>query len=110
MKFQCITALLLAAGTNVWAADIENGQQLHTACVQCHGTEVYTRENRRVTDLDKLENQVQRCALTLGKAWGVEDVEDVTAYINPQHYKFGDCGSSKAALYMDRADLPSNLS
>ena len=88
MKSRFLTALLLAVGTNTWAADIENGQQLHTACNQCHGTEVYTRENRRVTDLDKLENQIQRCALTLGKAWGIEDVEDVAAYLNAQYYKF----------------------
>ena len=89
---QCtrFSALILAcaAASGAWAADIENGRQLHQECGQCHGTEVYTRENRRITDLNKLQNQVQRCALALGKAWGNEDVDDVAAYLNDAYYKF----------------------
>ena len=90
MRFTRFSALILtfAAASSAWAADIENGKQLHQGCMQCHGTEVYTRENRRVTDLNKLQNQVQRCALALGKAWGNEDVDDVTAYLNAAYYKF----------------------
>ena len=90
MRFTQFPALILAfaAASGSWAADIENGKQLHQGCTQCHGTEAYTRENRRVTDLNKLQNQVQRCALALGKVWSNEDVDDVTAYLNAEYYKF----------------------
>jgi cytochrome c553 len=30
-------------------------------CVRCHGSEVYTRQDRRVTTLPGLQKQVQRC-------------------------------------------------
>ena len=83
-----ITALLaLSTTTNAEAA---KGQQLHDQnCMKCHGTEVYTRENRMVTSRDALVKQVKRCQLNLGVQWFNEDVNAVVQYLDQTFYKFG---------------------
>ena len=57
-------------------------------CVRCHGTEVYTREDRKVTSLEGLERQVQRCELALGLKWFDEEISEVTSYLNEHFYHF----------------------
>lgn len=82
------TALLLYAGASP-AADVAAGEQLHDKfCGQCHGTEVYTREDRKMNDYAALEQQVRRCEQNIGLKWFEEDIENVTAYLNQNYYKF----------------------
>jgi hypothetical protein len=82
-----ITLLPLAAPAT--AADPAAGKALHAEhCGQCHGTEVYTREDRRVQDYSALWNQVQRCEQSLNLQWFDDDIENVTAYLNETYYKF----------------------
>jgi cytochrome c553 len=57
-------------------------------CVQCHGSEVYTRPDRKVTSLDGLGRQVRRCETTLQLRWFDEDVQGVTNYLNQSYYRF----------------------
>lgn len=88
-------ALLLLAPASQ-AADAKRGEQLHNSqCVSCHagrfgnnGNDIYTRDNRRVTSLAGLKKQVTRCRDNLKVVWFDEDVDDVTAYLNKQFYKF----------------------
>jgi hypothetical protein len=62
---------------------------LHTKyCVQCHQSEVYTRANRRMKDLNALRNQVQRCDQNIGLRWFDDDINAVTQYLNDQYYHF----------------------
>lgn len=85
------TALTLGLCTAALAeeGDPQVGQALvDKHCYQCHGTEVYTRENRRVSNLSELRNQVQRCDQMLGLKWFETDIADVTAYLNQAFYKF----------------------
>jgi mono/diheme cytochrome c family protein len=83
-----LTALTLPAGATL-AADIAAGEQLHAKhCGQCHGTEVYTREDRKMNDYAALEQQVRRCEQNIGLKWFEEDVENVAAYLNQTYYKF----------------------
>ena len=71
------------------AADIEAGKQLvATHCYKCHGTEVYTRADRRVTTLPQLHSQVRRCELSLGLTWFDQDIENVADYLNKEFYRF----------------------
>ncbi len=82
----------------VWAdeVDIENGKNLHnTHCNACHQSmsegdpnQLYTRENRRVTNAGQLQNQVQRCSLNLRLEWFDTEINDVSAYLNQQFYHF----------------------
>ena len=71
------------------AANLEEGKKLvDTHCYECHGTEVYTRPDRRVTSLPKLHSQVRRCELSLGLKWFDQDIEDAAGYLNREFYKF----------------------
>ncbi len=81
----------VAASTSAMAAGNEaNGKKLFTGskCDQCHGTEVYTRKDRKVTSLAKLEAQVRRCDSNLNTNWFDDEIIDVTAHLNKNYYKF----------------------
>lgn len=71
------------------AADVENGNLLHSeSCTACHGSEMYTRANRRVQTLPQLGVQVRFCKNNLGIIWFDDEVEDVTDYLNENYYHF----------------------
>jgi cytochrome c553 len=83
------TTCLLAAGALPATAVADKGAELHAAnCTSCHDDAVYKRKDRRVTSMDGLKKQVQRCELSLGLKWFDEDVDDVVAYLNSTYYKF----------------------
>ncbi|OOZ40210.1 green heme protein [Solemya pervernicosa gill symbiont] len=83
-----VAATALQIGT-ANAADLSEGKELHNEnCVRCHGSEIYTRTDRRVTNRPGLTTQVQRCELALGLKWFEEDVEMVSDFLNHNFYKF----------------------
>ncbi len=57
-------------------------------CVSCHGTDVYTRADRKVTSYEGLGRQVRRCETALSLRWFDEDIDDMTAYLNRDFYRF----------------------
>ena len=57
-------------------------------CTSCHGAEVYTRPNHKVTSLKGLEAQVGRCEQALGLKWFDEDINNMAGYLNTHYYKF----------------------
>lgn len=70
------------------AADLKAGAALHAEhCMKCHDSGVYTREDRRIDNLEGLRKQVKRCELSLGLTWFDEQVEDVVHYLNSTYYK-----------------------
>ncbi|MCU7852453.1 MAG: cytochrome c [Candidatus Thiodiazotropha sp. (ex Monitilora ramsayi)] len=79
----------LSAGVNIQAADVQQGHELvETNCVRCHGSEIYTRPDRRVTSLPGLHKQVRFCEQMLGLTWFDEDVDNTATYLNQEYYKF----------------------
>ncbi len=84
--------LILAWGTAAAVAadpSLDNAQALvNQNCVQCHGTEVYTRKDRKVLSLDGLGRQVRRCEIALELRWFDEDIQAVTDHLNNQFYRF----------------------
>lgn len=80
-------ALLPVAAAAEPTADPKTLYDQH--CVQCHGTEVYTRPDRKVGSLAALGTQVRMCEQNLGLKWFDEDVDAVTALLNRDFYKFG---------------------
>jgi mono/diheme cytochrome c family protein len=83
----CLISLL--GGTGAHAADVGRGHELiNTHCQRCHGSEVYTRAERRVTSLPGLHKQVRRCEQMLGLTWFDEDIENAATYLNQEYYKF----------------------
>ncbi len=81
---------LLASGVTFAGGNAANGKKLFTAskCNQCHGTEVFTRKDRKVKNLAALEAQVRRCDSNLNTNWFDDEIIDVTAHLNKQYYKF----------------------
>ena len=89
LTFAVITA-------NSFAADIENGRELHDAnCINCHaqmlggdGTAIYTREDRKMESFAALNKQVRRCRDSLGMPWPEDQILDVIHYLNESFYKY----------------------
>ena len=84
-----ITTGLVTASASLPAIDTNHGKSLlQDNCVRCHDDSIYTREERRVTTLDSLHQQVQRCDANLNLTWFPEDIDAVTEYLNTTFYKF----------------------
>lgn len=57
-------------------------------CIACHGAEIYTRTDRKVTSRDKLTARVRTCENNLNLQWFDEEVEAVAEYLNKEFYHF----------------------
>lgn len=57
-------------------------------CTECHGSEVYTRADRRVESLSGLAGQVRRCETSLKLQWFDEQITAVTELLNNRYYHF----------------------
>lgn len=75
-----------------------NGQKLfeQSSCLDCHGSEVFTRDDRKVTDFGGLEAQVRRCDANLSTNWFDDQIMDVVEYLNTNFYQFEKPASSSA--------------
>ncbi len=81
--------LVVSLGNPAHASDPALGEKLHQEnCVSCHGTEVYTRDNRMIGSMSSLVTQVNRCNVNLGTGWFDDEVEAVAAYLSENYYKF----------------------
>jgi len=58
------------------------------SCTRCHGTEVFTRDDRRVKSLEGLKKQVKQCNLAAESKWVDNDISTVVNYLNKSFYKF----------------------
>ena len=84
-----ILSLCLTAALPILAAEDKEVADLYQFnCTSCHGAEVYTRTDRKVTSLASLESQVRRCEQNLGLKWFDDDITDMAAYLNTHYYKF----------------------
>jgi hypothetical protein len=57
-------------------------------CTSCHGAEVFTREDRKMTSYDALHGQVRMCEQNLGLTWFDDQVNAVTGLLNDRYYQF----------------------
>ncbi|MEW8026136.1 MAG: cytochrome c [Candidatus Thiodiazotropha sp.] len=84
-----VTILALASTTSQGADPAMGKQLIEEHCVRCHGSEVYTREDRRVTSLPGLHKQVRFCEQNLGLTWFDDQIKNTATYLNLEFYKFG---------------------
>lgn len=70
------------------AADFDAASFHAANCTRCHGTEVYTRPDRRVTDLERLRAMVRMCDANVATRLFDEDMETLTQYLNANFYHF----------------------
>jgi hypothetical protein len=89
-RYLCVLAgvVLLAACTDVPKGDPVRGMEVHKVCLDCHGTELYTSPNRKIKSLAALRKDVVRWGDYYAPALSAQDVDDVTAYLNRDFYKF----------------------
>lgn len=57
-------------------------------CTGCHGTDIYTAEDRKIESLKKLKNQVRLCSITAKTKWSDKKNMAVAYYLNREFYKF----------------------
>lgn len=76
-----------AVGTST-AEAFDAAQYYNENCTRCHGSEVFTRDNRRVQSFTALENQVARCDAMLETQLFPEDLAQLVEHLNTNFYKF----------------------
>lgn len=77
-------------------ADMAAGKKLvENHCISCHassfggdGSEMYTRELRKIKTPSGLVVQVRNCNTMLDLKWFEEDEVNAAAYLNQQYYHF----------------------
>ena len=84
--------LMLSIGFSTVSAadfDVDAGKELvQENCINCHGSELYTRKIRLVKSRSNLTTQVQRCELALDLNWFDKDVENTAEFLNQEFYHF----------------------
>ncbi|MCX8017201.1 MAG: hypothetical protein N2690_04795 [Rhodocyclaceae bacterium] len=83
-----LAACLLAACSPAPQGDAERGAQIHAVCLDCHGTGLYVRPDRKVDSLEALKKETLRWGDYYNPALSAQDVEDVVAYLNRDFYRF----------------------
>jgi hypothetical protein len=79
-------------------ANTEAGKALvEKNCVSCHatsfggdGSEIYTREYRKVKTSKGLIAQIRNCNTMLGLKWFEDEELNVAGYLNKTYYKFSE--------------------
>lgn len=72
------------------AQDAARGRLLYeTYCGPCHYERVHDRVKSEVKDLADLRDMVARWAPQTKRQFTLDEMEDVVAYLNESHYRFG---------------------
>ena len=68
----------------------EEGKELHneSSCMRCHGSEMYTRDDRKVLDYSDLKRQVSFCSNNLSTGWFPEEEQLVVDFLNKTYYQY----------------------
>lgn len=90
---RCVIALLsfvtLTACTDSNVDDpVARGEEIHKVCMPCHSTTLYVSSQREITSLPELRQEVARWGDYYDPALSEQDIDDVTAYLNANFYKF----------------------
>lgn len=87
-----LLTLSVSLSTNLYAADAKHpeGKELHDKkCTKCHGSTVYSRDDRMVKTMSALEHQVENCMKGAAKAeWTKPETTSVVDFLNERYYKF----------------------
>jgi len=92
----CLSSLNVSANELFVKADPLAGKTLvEKNCVSCHissfggdGSEIYTREFRKIKTSKGLLAQVRACSTNLGLKWFEDEELNAAAYLNQTYYKF----------------------
>jgi len=103
MKYKSLL-LTLALSSVSFAGDVEFGKELYedtmfskaingqmrddVTCAECHTPGDFTKADRKADSYAKLHYWVDACNHAMSSGWFPEEVDDVTAYLNKEYYKF----------------------
>jgi hypothetical protein len=87
-SFVVLALAALAPAQSSLAADFDAAHFVQAKCTGCHDSTVYTRPNRRVDSLVRLESQVRMCDANLNTKLYDDEIQSVVSYLNGQYYKF----------------------
>ncbi len=79
---------LLATLSASAAEGVDAQGLIENNCSSCHGSEIYTREDRKVNSLSGLKKQVAACKSNLNAGLSDDDMAAVVALLNNEYYKF----------------------
>ena len=83
----CMITLALALLASPLQAD--KGKELfEDKCTRCHSTELFTREDRSVKNLEVLNTRVKVCSIAAEAEWADDKITIVVEYLNKNFYKF----------------------
>lgn len=83
-----LTLVLGACDGGTVKGDAARGAELHKICLDCHGTELYARPDRKVKSGDALRKELLRWGDYYNPALTEQDIDDLYAYLNRDFYKF----------------------
>ncbi|MDP1654243.1 MAG: hypothetical protein Q8L56_16135 [Rhodocyclaceae bacterium] len=84
-----LSAALVACGdAPASKGDQLRGAELHKICLDCHGTELYVKPDRKVKSRDALRKELMRWGDYYNPALTEQDIDDLFAYLDKEFYKF----------------------
>lgn len=73
--------------------DLSRGELLYaTHCIACHTAQVHWRNRKLATDWKSLRANVRLWQGSAMLGWTEEDIDEVTRYLNAQHYRYATPG------------------
>ena len=86
LKIYMITLALALLASPLQA---DKGKELfEDKCTRCHSTELFTREDRSVKNIEVLKTRVKVCSIAAEAEWPDENISIVVDYLNKNFYKF----------------------
>jgi hypothetical protein len=88
-----LTLLIPGAHAAPLPGNSEEGKRLLDAnCMECHGTVIFTRKDRKVQSLDGLQEQLVACSHAAKKEFSASEMQDLLKYLNDEFYRFAPGG------------------
>lgn len=82
------TLSLAACGDPPPKGDAARGVKLHEVCLDCHGTGLYTKPERKIKSREALRQEVVRWGDYYNPVLSAQDVDDLMAYLERDFYRF----------------------
>ncbi|MHB8622338.1 MAG: c-type cytochrome [Sulfuricaulis sp.] len=87
--FPALIVVSLPAHAVDLPGNVAAGKKLYDAnCISCHTDSVYTRQDRKITSLDGLKQQVHSCGHAANIKLRQAQIDDLVKYLNTTYYKF----------------------
>ena len=106
VSFMAGSLLLTSVAIAEETPNAASGQKLfnESRCLECHGVDLFTSKNRKITNLSGLESMVRRCDANLSTNWFDDQILDVVEYLNKAYYKFEKPAKQNATLDVEAGD------